>query len=110
MLRTVESHRRANEARAQFETLLNRAPVGVYLVDEDFRIAAVNPVALPVFGDIPDVVGRPLDDVIRLLWPKHYADEILASFRRTLETGESYVASERIEHRHDRGATEIYDW
>src|SRR6201999_4124080 len=36
---------------AQFETLLNEAPMGVYLVDGDFRIRAVNPTALPVFAD-----------------------------------------------------------
>ena len=37
----------------QFETLLNEAPLGVYLVDADFKIQAVNPTAFPVFGDIP---------------------------------------------------------
>ena len=37
----------------QYETLFHQAPLGVYLVDADFRIREVNPVALPVFGDIP---------------------------------------------------------
>jgi signal transduction histidine kinase/DNA-binding NarL/FixJ family response regulator len=54
----------------QFETLLNEAPLGVYLVDADFKIQAVNPTALPVFGDIPNLVGRDFDEVIRILWPK----------------------------------------
>ena len=53
----------------QFETLLNEAPLGVYLVDADFKIQAVNPTALPVFGDIPDLVGRDFDEVIHILWP-----------------------------------------
>ena len=39
----------------QFETLLNQAPLGVYLVDADLRIAQVNPIALKVFGDIPNL-------------------------------------------------------
>ena len=43
----------------QFQTLLNQAPLGVYVVDADFRIREVNPVALPVFGDIPGGVDRP---------------------------------------------------
>ena len=103
-------HRRANEARAQFETLLNEAPLGVYLVDEDFRIAAVNPVAAPVFGDIPGLVGRDFDEVIHLLWPKAYADEIVRLFRHTLETGEPHIEPERIEQRLDRGVTEYYEW
>ena len=54
---------------AQFETLLNEAPLGVYLVDADFRIRQVNPTALPIFGDIPDLIGRDFRDVIHILWP-----------------------------------------
>ena len=43
----------------QYQTLLNQAPLGVYVVDADFRIREVNPIALPVFGDIPGgVIGR----------------------------------------------------
>jgi len=94
----------------QFETLLNEAPIGVYLVDADFRIKAVNPTALPVFGDIPDLVGRDFDEVIHILWPEDYADEIVRLFRHTLETGEPYVASEHIEERRDRKVREYYEW
>ena len=36
----------------QFETLLNEAPLGVYLVDGDFRIRAANPSALHVFRSV----------------------------------------------------------
>ena len=110
LLRSAEMHRMAEAARAQFETLLNAAPLGVYLVDEDLRIAAVNPVAKPVFGDIPDLVGRDFDQVIHRLWPKAYADEVVKIFRRTLETGEPHVVPERIGQRLDRGVTEYYEW
>jgi PAS domain S-box-containing protein/excisionase family DNA binding protein len=96
---------------AQFETLLNKAPLGVYLVDADFRIREVNPVALPVFGEIPGgVVGQDFETVIRLLWEPSYADEIVRIFRHTLATGESYVTPERAEFRIDRGAIEYYEW
>ena len=94
----------------QFETLLNEAPMGVYLVDADFKIQAVNPTAWPVFGDIPDLVGRDFDEVIHILWPKDYADEVVRLFRLTLETGEPYVALEHIEERRDRAVTEYYEW
>ena len=99
-----------DEARAQFETLLNEAPLGVYLVDQDFRIAAVNPVAVPAFGDIPGLIGRDFDEVIHILWPKAYADEIVRIFRRTLETGEPHIEPEHVEQRLDRGVTEYYEW
>jgi PAS domain S-box-containing protein len=95
---------------AQFETLLNVAPLGVYLVDGDFRIRVVNPIALPVFGDIPDLVGRDFDDVMHILWPTDYADQIVRLFRHTLRTGEPYATPEQSEHRRDRNVTEYYEW
>jgi PAS domain S-box-containing protein len=110
LMRSAEMHRRAEEARAQFETLLNEAPMGVYLVDEDFRIAAMNPVALPAFGDIPDLIGRDFAAVIHVLWPQPYADEIVQLFRRTLATGEPHIVPEHIGMRQDRGVTEFYEW
>ena len=66
---------------AQFETLLNEAPLGVYLIDGDFRIRHVNPTARPVFGDISDLIGRDCDEVIHILWPTAYADEVIERSR-----------------------------
>jgi PAS domain S-box-containing protein len=110
----VTDRKQAQEAfrlrTAQFETLLNEAPLGMYLVDADFRIREVNPVAKPVFGDIPDLIGRDFGDVMRILWKPAVADETIRIFRHTLETGESYLAPERIEQRLDRGVTEYYEW
>jgi PAS domain S-box-containing protein len=94
----------------QFETLLNEAPLGVYLVDADFKIQAINPTALPVFGDIPDLVGRDFGEVIRILWPEDYADEVVRLFRHTLGTGEPHVTPEHIEERRDRKVREYYEW
>jgi len=110
LVKSAELHRGAIEARAQFETLLNEAPLGVYLVDQDFRIAAVNPVAVPAFGAIPGLIGRDFGEVIHILWPKAYADEIVRIFRRTLETGEPHIEPEHVEQRLDRGITEYYEW
>ncbi|HEX6721557.1 MAG TPA: ATP-binding protein, partial [Burkholderiaceae bacterium] len=106
--RALDALRRS---RAQVQTLIDRAPLGVYLVDADFRIREVNPVALPVFGDIPGgVIGRDFDEVIRTLWPKNFADEMVSIFRHTLETGESHVTPECAERRLDRGVIECYEW
>jgi PAS domain S-box-containing protein len=99
-----------HQRTAQFETLLNEAPLGVYLVDAQFRIRAVNPTARPVFGDIPDLIGRDFDEVIHVLWSNAYADELVRKFRHTLESGEPYFTPERIEDRRDRGVKESYEW
>ena len=95
---------------AQFETLLNEAPMGVYLVDSNFRISAVNPMAKPVFGVIPDLIGRDFDEVIHILWAKDYADELVRRFRHTLQTGEPHITLESGERRRDRGVDEFYGY
>ncbi len=105
-----ELRRDADLHGAQFETLLNNAPLGVYLIDGHFRIRQVNPTARAVFGDITDLIGRDFGDVIRILWPKKMADELVALFRHTLETGESYYEPERSDQRVDRGDREYYQW
>ena len=102
--------RAAHRRTAQFETLLNNAPMGIYLVDADFRIRDVNPTAAAVFGNVPQLIGREFDEVIRILWPPDYARDIVRRFRHTLETGESYSIPERKEQRADIGITQYYEW
>ena len=105
---TKEALRQRTE---QFETLVRQAPIGVYLVDADFRLRAVNPVALPVFDDATGgVEGRDFDEIIHAMWNQDYADEVVRLFRHTLRTGEPYVTKERAERRRDRDVTEYYDW
>jgi PAS domain S-box-containing protein len=94
----------------QFETLLNEAPLGVYLVDGDFRIRAANPSALDVFRSVGNPTGRDFDEVIRLMRPKAYADEVVQRFRHTLETGEPHFVPEHIGEPQDDGTREVYEW
>ena len=95
--------------KAQFETLFNQAPLGIYLVDSELRVREVNPTALPAFGDIP-VVGRDLDEIMHVLWSDYYADKIVQIFRHTLQTGESFTTPHVAELRADRGVVEHYEW
>ncbi len=99
------------QSNAQNKALLDHAPVGAYLVDADFVIREVNPVAMPVFGDIPGgVIGRDFSEIMHILWPASYAEEIVRLFRHTLASGEPYVAMEKAGRRLDRGIDEYYDW
>jgi signal transduction histidine kinase/ActR/RegA family two-component response regulator len=95
---------------SQLETLLRKAPMGVYMVDADFRIRHVNPAALPVFGSIDGPVGRDFDEVVHALWDTAYADELVGIFRHTLATGESHVETERGDARLGAAAREFYAW
>lgn len=114
MCMDITERKRAEEAvrerTAQFETLLNTAPLGVYLVDDQFRICAVNPRAHPVFAGIAKPIGQDFNEVIHRLWPKAYADEIVHRFQDTLQSGEPYFVPERIERRIDLETTEYYEW
>ncbi len=102
-----EALRRRTE---QFETLLNEAPLGVYLVDGDFRIRAMNPPSVRAFEAVRNPMGRDFGEAMHILWPQASADEIVKRFRHTLETGEPYLITEYSEHRLDRGVREIYEW
>ena len=106
-----ESERALRYQSEQHLTLLNQAPLGIYLLDSELRFAEVNPVARPVFGDLPGgVIGRTFEEVTRAMWPKPYADELVSIFRRTLETGEPSVMPEGGGPRLDRDAAEYYEW
>ena len=98
------------ESHACFEALFDASPVGMYLVDAELRIRQVSRKARPVFGDMGELIGIDLVEVIHILWPAKMADEIVARFRHTLKTGEPYAAAEFSEERQDRKVREYYDW
>jgi PAS domain S-box-containing protein len=109
LIRAAELRRHAEEARNQFETLLNEAPLGVFLVDEDFRVAAVNPIALSLIGQT-DLIGRDFESVVRTAWSDADAEEIVQRFRHTLQAGEPQLVPEFIALRRDRQLVEYYEW
>ncbi|HKU36859.1 MAG TPA: ATP-binding protein, partial [Polyangiales bacterium] len=114
-LKLAQQRREAEQTQRHLSerhrTLLNQAPLGVYCVDADLRICEINPVALPLFGDIPGgAIGRDFDEIMHLLWTRDAADEMVRIFRNTLATGEPFVMPEQEQRRIDRAATEYYEW
>jgi PAS domain S-box-containing protein len=101
-----QSQKRIN----QLVTLLDAAPIGIYVVDSDFHLYEANAMACSVFGAGTNWIGRDFDGLIHALWPNPYADDLLRQFRRTLETGESYIHPEHSEERLDRRQLEHYEW
>jgi len=110
LMARVRTQLSLRQRSAQFETLVNQAPIGIYVVDAALRIRQVNPVARPVFGDLPTLIGRDFGDVIRHLWKEDSADEIVAIFRHTLETGKPYNSTRYAGYRVDRKQSEYYEW
>jgi len=95
---------------AQYEALLTAAPLGVYLIDSEFRIREVNPTARALFGGVDQLIGSDFDHVVHRLCPQTYADEIVSLFRHTLATGEPYFTPEHMGQRLNRESTEYYEW
>lgn len=109
------TERRKTEAalqasHAQFSTVINQSPVGIYLLDHQLRFRHINPKALPVFGGLTDLIGRDWVEVIHILWPKEAADGLVQQFQHTLKTGESYFGVGFSSDRADRPGKEYYDW
>ncbi len=113
-IRDITVRKRAEESlrrnEALFTALIDQAPIGVYVVDARFCMQQVNPTALHVFEKVVPLIGRDFTEVIRTIWPRHVAGEIVAHFRHTLETGESYQSPGFSERRRDLGVKEDYEW
>ncbi|RYE81776.1 MAG: hybrid sensor histidine kinase/response regulator [Oxalobacteraceae bacterium] len=91
--------------------LLERAPWGIYVLGADFRVTYMNRSALDgAFRNVPGAVGRPFDEVIRVLWPEAVAQEIVGRFRHTFSTGEPFRSTDFVRMRNDVDAVEGYEW
>ena len=104
----AEQSMEASEER--FRNLVDDAPFGIYIVDSRFRIARMNASAKPAFRNVEPLIGRDFGEAMRILWPDPVADEFIAAFRRTMETGGPYFPPGLTAQRHDTGAVESYEW
>ena len=95
---------------ALFTALVEQAPVGVYVVDAQFRLQQVNSTALPVFKNVQPLIGRDFSEILQTVWPPRVADRVARRFRHTLKTGEPYQSPEFTERRRDTGVEEVYEW
>lgn len=102
-----EAQRRYAET---FASLVQQSPVGIYVVDSQFRIILTSVGSEPAFRNVQPVIGRDFAEVMHTIWPADFANEAIAVFRHTLETGEPYVAPGLTENRKDLGDQESYEW
>ncbi len=106
-----ESERALRDRSEQYLTLLNQAPVGVYLLGADFRIREFNPAARQLFGAVRgDLIGRDFNEILHTIRQPQDADDISRIFRKTLETGEPYLTTEPAEVHVDGVVTAYYEW
>jgi signal transduction histidine kinase/ActR/RegA family two-component response regulator len=99
------------QAEAQLRDVVEQAPFGIYIIDSQFRIAHMNARSQSgAFRNVRPVIGRDFAEAMRILWPEPVAAEIIARFRHTLATGDSYRSPEFVNPRADVDAVESYEW
>ena len=113
--RDITARKRAQEdvrrSREALHRLIDLAPFGIYIVDATLKIAQMNARSqVGAFYNVRPVIGRDLEEVMRLLWPDHVAKEIVAAFRNTLETGEAYRSRDFVSPRANSETVESYEW
>ena len=93
---TGASGARVDYRTTLLEALLEKAPLGVCLVDSSFSIRHANPAAVQIFGEAPHLTGRNFEELMRTVWNREYADAILHKCRRTLHSdGQGSTPEER---------------
>ena len=97
-------------SKTLFTSIINQAPVGVYVVDSQFRLQQINPMAVPNFEGIKPLIGRDFAEIVHLIWPRKVASEHIKHFRHTLATGQSYQAPDVSAKRKDTSLKKVYEW
>ena len=90
--------------------LIENNPFGVYLIDSEFRMARLSVGARAAFSTVEPLLGRDFEEIVRIIWPVAFADEVIGHFRHTLATGNPYQSQDMSEVRRDIDAVESYDW
>ena len=98
---------RAEAARRESEALLasimDHAPVGIYVKDLDGRYVLVNP-------EMSKLLGRPAGELIGLrardVVDAEYAEEVETHDRWVMDTGQTHVSERKLGY----GQTGSYDW
>ena len=113
--RDITARKRAEQdvrrSREALNGLIDRAPFGIYIVDNELKIAHMNARSQAgAFYNVRPIIGRNLEEVVRIMWPEPVAAEIVQAFRDTLTTGETYRARNFMSARADSENVESYEW
>jgi two-component system CheB/CheR fusion protein len=75
--------------------LIEHAPFAVAVVDATFRLRATNQAGDVLLHGIAAPHGRGVAEIAAALWPASQVADVVRQFRRTLATGDPYVAPRR---------------
>ena len=94
------------ETQKTLLSLVEQCPFGIYIVDDEFRIASVNAGSQDAaFANVRPLIGRPFAEAMRIIWPEPVAADCINTFRHTLATGEPYSSRDFVSPRADTDQT-----
>ena len=105
-----ELHGGPESQHATFNSLIENAPFGVYVIDAQFCLCQASAAAHKAFASVQPLIGRHFGDIVRAVWPEPFASEVLGHFRHTLDSGEAHAQPTVSELRKDTPEVESYDW
>ena len=110
----ITERKRAETALKQshdtYLRLIEDNPFGVYLINSDFRVVQFSAGVKKVFAHTPSLLGQDLADIVLVLWQEPFASEVVAQFRHTLDTGETYHSTALGHQRATMEKVASYDW
>jgi len=112
--RDITDRKAAEDALRQnaalFSRLVEQAPMGMYVVDAEFRLQQVNALAAPVFATVDPLIGRDFAEIMQIVWGPEVGTQCTQIFRHTLATGERYVSPPFSEQRFDLAVEQAFEW
>ncbi|QDU82389.1 Autoinducer 2 sensor kinase/phosphatase LuxQ [Polystyrenella longa] len=110
-----DTFRKQSEFRLQrshdtFFHLIEAAPFGIHIVDDQLRMSQCSSGTEKLFGSADLLVGLSMDQIFTRLWGKQISSELMAVFQQTLTSGKSYTASDYSLYNLDNGKLEYFDW
>jgi diguanylate cyclase (GGDEF)-like protein/PAS domain S-box-containing protein len=90
-------------------SILDRAPIGLFVVDGDLRITEANAVARALLGNAADSFGKTFTESVRGHWPTRLAQEVEFLLARCLATGEPHHDPEAVETDPESGTVRAFD-
>ena len=105
-----ELHGAPESQHGAFNSLIENAPFGVYVLDAQFCLCQASAAARKAFASVQPLIGRDFGEVVRAVWPEPFASEVLGHFRRTLDSGKAHAQPTVDELRKDTPDVESYDW
>ncbi|WP_246151946.1 hybrid sensor histidine kinase/response regulator [Rubripirellula reticaptiva] len=111
LLREQDSDRQSLlQSSETLRRLIEDSPQGLYVVDDELKVLHASKGARDAFSNVDPLIGTAVEDALKCIWDTSVAEDVVAKFKHTLETGETYQSEGFVHQRVDRDATEAYEW